>query len=69
MSVLPPATILAAHRTPYRPERTPILMMCPDCNGSGCTTCDGDGQVPDWLANPEINGEKAARSWGWQPSQ
>ncbi|WP_154697281.1 hypothetical protein [Lentzea guizhouensis] len=44
-------------------------MQCPDCataNGAVCSTCEGDGTVPDWLANPEIQGEAAARSWGWR---
>lgn len=40
-------------------------MTCPDCdgNGGGCTLCGGDGNVPDWLADPKITGEKAAATW------
>ena len=38
-------------------------MTCPDCNGNGCSTCGGDGTVPDWLADPNVNGEEAAKSW------
>lgn len=37
-------------------------MTCSDCNGNGCTTCGGDGTVPDWLADPKITGD-AAKTW------
>lgn len=40
-------------------------MRCPDCEGQGCETCAGDGQVPTWLKDPNVVGEHAARSWGW----
>jgi hypothetical protein len=36
-------------------------MTCPNCNGKGCKICGGDGTVPDWLADPNIN--KAAKDW------
>ncbi|MDX8146413.1 hypothetical protein SK854_30165 [Lentzea sp. BCCO 10_0061] len=41
-------------------------MQCPNCSTSTqatCSTCAGDGTVPDWLADPHINGESAARTW------
>jgi hypothetical protein len=39
-------------------------MTCPDCNGkkTGCTLCGEAGTVPDWLADPKINGD-AAKTW------
>ena len=40
-------------------------MECPECCGDGCEVCGGGGVVPEWLADPEITGEEAARSWGW----
>lgn len=40
-------------------------MSCPDCAGNGCATCGQDGQVPTWLADPDVTGEDTARSWGW----
>lgn len=36
-------------------------MMCPDCDGNGCITCDGDGVVPTWLADPAWN--ECAGDW------
>jgi len=41
-------------------------MTCPACNGSGCSTCGNDGKVPEWLKDPKVTGEKAARTWGWK---
>lgn len=43
------------------------MFECPDCfgNGPGCETCGGEGEVPTWLKDPNINGEEAARAWGW----
>jgi len=38
-------------------------MECPDCTGCGCGTCGGDGQVPDWLADPNVNTPEAAATW------
>jgi hypothetical protein len=38
-------------------------MTCPDCDGKGCTTCGGDGTVPDWLTDSKIVGEQAAKTW------
>ncbi|WP_281360266.1 hypothetical protein [Lentzea indica] len=41
-------------------------MQCPDCSTStqpACSTCDGDGTVPNWLADPQVNGERAASTW------
>jgi len=43
-------------------------MDCLDCPGATCPTYGGEGTVPDWLADPAINGEAAARTWGWQPT-
>lgn len=41
-------------------------MDCPNCPCPTCTTCGGEGAVPDWLADPTINGPEAARTWGWR---
>ncbi|MGH3863840.1 hypothetical protein [Actinokineospora sp.] len=40
-------------------------MTCPTCNGNptSCQTCGGDGVVPDWLADPTVNGAAAASTW------
>ena len=43
-------------------------MTCPNCAGDGCETCS-DGAVPAWLADPEVNGEEAAATWGWRRSE
>ncbi len=40
-------------------------MMCPDCQGNDptCVTCGNEATVPDWLADPDINGPAAADTW------
>ena len=38
-------------------------MTCPDCKGNGCKTCGGDGTVPGGLADSQVNGEAAAKTW------
>lgn len=48
--------------TPHGPE---VTMDCPDCPGTGCGTCGGDGQVPAWLADPAVNTHAA----DWSPDK
>jgi hypothetical protein len=38
-------------------------MQCPNCSGQGCGTCGNEGTVPDWLADPNVNGSDAASTW------
>lgn len=38
-------------------------MQCPNCPGTDCVTCGGDGTVPDWLADPAVTGPDAASTW------
>jgi hypothetical protein len=41
-------------------------MQCPNCSATtqaACSTCGGDGTVPDWLADSQVNGDNAASTW------
>jgi hypothetical protein len=48
-------------------SRAPEVMPCPTYPRGGAIwhTCHGDSHVPVWLADPDIDGEEAACSWGW----
>lgn len=38
-------------------------ILC-DCGGDGCDICDGNGQLPAWVVDPEVTGYPHERPGG-----